>query len=59
MERAGAHLHVIGLQNDTTLLCPKILERQDQTLEGILRVHVGGARGHVSGPANLRDKPLV
>ena len=41
MERAGADLHVVGLQDDAALLGPEALQRQDQTLERAFRAHVG------------------
>src|SRR5215210_5669854 len=34
MERAGAHLHVVGLQDHAALLGPELLQGQDQPLEG-------------------------
>ena len=33
MEGAGAHLHVVGLQDDAALLAPELLQGQDQVLE--------------------------
>jgi hypothetical protein len=33
MERAGAHLHVVGLEDHAALRGPEPLERQDQALE--------------------------
>ena len=35
MERAGADLHVVGLQDDAALLAPELLQRQDQVLKGL------------------------
>ncbi len=40
MEGAGAHLHVVGLQDDATLLGPEPLEGQDEALERTFRAHV-------------------
>ena len=33
VEGAGAHLHVVGLQDHAALLGPEALQRQDQVLE--------------------------
>ncbi len=35
MERAGAYFHVQGLEDDTALLRPKLLQREDEALEGV------------------------
>ena len=50
MKGAGAHLHVVGLQDHAALGGPVALQRQDQVLEGgggwpILRVHGRGRLG--------------
>src|ERR1700681_961930 len=37
MKGAGAHLHVVGLQDDAAVLGPVALQRQDQILEGAFR----------------------
>ena len=37
VEGAGAHLHVVGLQDDAALLAPELLQRQDQVLERLAR----------------------
>ncbi len=50
VERAGTHLHVVGLQDHAALVRPELLERQDETLEGVPRVHVGRQIGHRVGP---------
>ena len=42
MEGAGAHLHVVGLQDHAALIRPVALQRQDQALERALGAHVGG-----------------
>ncbi len=34
MEGAGAHLHVVGLEDDAALVGPEALEPQDQVLKG-------------------------
>ena len=34
MEGAGAHLHVVGLEDDAALFGPVALQREDQALEG-------------------------
>ena len=46
MEGAGAHLHVVGLQDDAAVVRPIALQRQDQALERALGAHVGGQIGH-------------
>ena len=40
MERTGANLHVVGLQHDTALRRPKLLQCQDHVLERARRVQV-------------------
>ena len=42
MERAGAHLHVVGLQDHAALLAPELLQRQDQVLKQLGRSQAGG-----------------
>ena len=42
MERAGPHLHVVGLQDDAAVVGPIALERQDQPLERAFGAHMGG-----------------
>ena len=52
VEGAGAHLHVVGLQDDAALLGPVALERQDQVLEGQrLRFRLGSF-AHLAFGAN-------
>ena len=48
MKRAGAHLHVVGLQDDAAIVRPVALQRQDQALERTFRAHVRrqGVGGH-------------
>ena len=41
MEGAGAHFHVIGLQDHAALIRPEALQRQDQALERAFRAHMG------------------
>ena len=41
MEGAGAHFHVVGLQDHAALLGPEPLQRQDQALERAFRAHMG------------------
>ena len=43
---AGAHLHVVGLQDHAALLGPEALQREDQALERAFRAHVGGQGVH-------------
>ncbi len=50
VEGAGAHLHVVGLQDHAALVGPELLERQDEALEGVPGVHIGGQSGHKGGP---------
>src|SRR5215475_3935156 len=38
MERTGAHLHVVRLQDHAALLAPELLKRQDQILERLTRL---------------------
>jgi hypothetical protein len=45
MEGASAHLHVIGLENDTALVRPEILQGEDEALERARRMHVCGKMG--------------
>src|SRR5271166_2237774 len=40
MEGAGAHFHVIGLQNDAAPVGPIALQRQNEPLERPLRPHM-------------------
>ena len=40
VERAGADLHVVGLQDDAAVVRPVALQRQDQALERAAGVHV-------------------
>ena len=42
MKRAGAHFHVVGLQDDATMIRPVALQSQYQSLERALGAHVGG-----------------
>src|SRR5579871_4564262 len=42
----GAHLHVIGLQDDAALLRPEALQRKNKPLERTFRAHMGGQRIH-------------
>ena len=42
MKGAGAHLHVVRLQDDAAVVGPIALQRQDQPLERPLGTHVGG-----------------
>jgi hypothetical protein len=34
VESAGAYFHIVGLKYHTTLLCPVVLQGEDQVLEG-------------------------
>src|SRR5687768_1739183 len=63
MECAGAHLQIVGLQDDAAVVRPITLQRQDQALERAARIHVIGSgsvlwRGHTrafgGGMARLR-----
>ena len=47
VEGAGAHFHVVGLEDDAALVGPVALEREDQALEGARRVHMRGFARHV------------
>src|SRR3546814_4371742 len=48
MKRAGAHLHVVGLEDGAALLRPEALERENQLLKARWRRRRGG-RVDVSG----------
>ena len=54
VERAGADLHVVGLQDDAALLRPETLQRQDQTLERAFRLEGVGHFGTFCGEAFWR-----
>ena len=70
MEGAGAHLHVVGLQDHAALLGPEPLQSEDKALERTFRAHMvrqgihrqirsreGGARGTVSaGERGIKAK---
>ena len=43
VEGAGAHLHVVGLQDHAALLAPELLQRQDQVLERLGRPQAAAA----------------
>ncbi len=44
MKRTGTHRHIVGLQQDTSLLTPILLESEDQ----ILKYHWLRPGGHVA-----------
>ncbi len=43
VEGAGAHFHVVGLQHHAALLCPVVLQGENQVLEG---AHGGRSLAH-------------
>ena len=54
MEGAGAHLHVVGLQDHAALLRPVSLQRQDQRLEAGLGIGRGAIAGRSASSGDGR-----
>ena len=57
MERAGAHLHVVRLQDHAALLGPVFLQREDQVLEGAGRCAEGIGQVRVLTGAQYSGAP--
>ncbi len=55
VERARAHLHIIGLENEATLPRPVVLERQDEILKCLCLGHVSSG---FAGGRNLQRQPV-
>ena len=54
MEGAGAHFHVVGLQDHAAVIGPITLQRQDQSLERAFRAHMRGRESIVGSGLRVR-----
>src|SRR5690606_22099544 len=53
VEGAGAHFHIVGLQDHAALFGPELLQGQDQVLEG---AHGGRSLAHGISPVLMREE---
>lgn len=52
MKRAGPHFHIIGLMNDTAVIGPEVMKREDQVLKIHGRSNLNAANNRTGIPSN-------
>lgn len=52
MKRTGPHFHIIGLMNDTAVIGPEVMQREDQILKIHGRSNLNGANNRTGIPSH-------